>query len=358
MKIQFVFFLILFLFFSARIISKDYDQNPVEYAVWGVIPGLGQFLLGNYSTGSMQLGLFLTFYGSGLSMINRPDYIPIEKRKIQFSIEDAILADYLEKNGYLYKEIPFFTESQYDRIYRMIRYKKFIELNPFLEYGSYERKSYATEGSDMLFQSAQHVIFYSVYSSYRDAGGISMDSNEKYLDLALAPFQKQFILNKKFLIPIGLGLLFAIYETVHPPKNPEKILLYPGMKNSGFMGFYTTVVSFNAGVSEEAFFRGFLNHYLIRNWGFEKGLISSSLIFGLAHLSNSVGNALFASFAGAYLGYLHYKENWDIRQGIAIHFWWDVIIIALSLRYTKEDPNVLKNTREIFFMPIQYQIQF
>lgn len=359
MKHKFIFCLFfVFHFLSVETLPKDFEQSPVDYALWGLIPGLGQFLLGNSVTGSLQLGIFLTFMGSGISMTNRSDYIPIKERIIKFKIEDVILADYLEKNGFLYREFPLLSESQYERIHRMVQYKKLVEINPFLENGSYERHTYATVGSELLIQSAQHVIFYSVYSSYRDAGGITFASNEEYIDLAMAPFQPRFLLNKKFLIPIGIALLYVGYETNHPPKNPQQILLYPGMKTSGFMGFYTTVISFNAGVSEEALFRGFLNHYLIHKWEFEKGLLASSIIFGLAHLGNSVGNALFATLAGAYLGYIHYKENWDIRQGIAIHFWWDVIIIALSLRYMKEDPNVLKNTREIFFMPIQYQLKF
>lgn len=350
-----IFFLILCI---NTIKSQDFERSPEEYAVFGFVPGLGQFLLGNYITGATQLGLFLTFMGSAISLTNRPDYIPPKERKIQFKIEEAIIADYLEKNNFLYKEYPFLSESIYDRYIRIINYKKLIEINPLVEYGEYERMTYATSGNELLGQSAQHVLFYSVYSSYRDAGGISNSKKENYLDLAFSSFNPKFIFNKKFLIPISLALIITGYETSHPPKNPEITLLYPGMKRSGYMNFYTGVLSFNAGVSEEAFFRGFINHYLIHKVGLELGILSSSLIFGAAHLGNSLGNAIFATFFGAYLGYLHYKENWDIRQGIAIHFWWDVIIIASTLRYTKEDPNILKNSKEISFMPIYYIFKF
>ncbi len=351
-----IFFLFLFNF---NLIFANSD-HPEDYAFYGLIPGLGQFLLGNETTGAIQLGLFLGFLGSGASMLNRPDYISIEERKIQFSIEDAILADYLEKNNYLYKEIPLISESQYDRIHRLIQYKKLIEINPLIEYGSYQRETYATTGELLLSQSAQHVLFYSVYSSYRDAGAIKppTQNQETYFDLAFAPFQPKYLFNPYFLIPIGTLLVFTGYETMHPPKNPDWTLVYPGMKRSGYMGFYVTTISFNAGVSEEAFFRGFLNHFLIKNYGLEWGIIGSSVLFGLAHLGNGIGNVLSATLAGVYLGYLHYKENWDVRQGIAIHFWWDVIILASGIRYFKEDKNVLKNQKEIHYMPIYFQFKF
>ncbi|GIX40581.1 MAG: hypothetical protein KatS3mg129_0314 [Leptospiraceae bacterium] len=356
-----ILFLGIIIFYFLEIVSlKAQDVVPEEYAAYGFIPGLGQFLLGNETTGAAQLGLFLSFLGSSSSMTKRPDYIPADERKIEFKIEDAIIADYLDKNNLLYKDYPLLSESQYDRLYRMIRYKKLIEINPLLEYGSYERMTYATAGSELLGQSAQHVLFYSVYSSYRDAGGIKPVSmnQESYHDLAIAPFQPKYIFNRYFWIPIGFLIALAGYETSHPPKNPQWTLLYPGMKRSGFMNFYVATISFNAGVSEEAFFRGFLNHFFIKEMGLELGLTSSSVIFGLAHLGNGIGNVISATLAGFYFGYLHYKDNWDIRQSIAVHFWWDVIVFAVSLRYTKEDKNVVKNQREVHFMPIYYQFKF
>ncbi len=355
-KIIILFFLFLL---NYNIIFANID-HPEDYAFYGIFPGLGQFLLGNETTGALQLGLFLGFLGSSSSMSNRSDYIPIKERKIQFSIKDAILADYLEKNHFLYKEFPFISESQYDRIHRLERYKKLMEINPLIEYGSYQRETYSTTGELLLAQSAQHVLFYSVYSSYRDAGAIKpiTQNQESYFDLAYAPFQPKYIFNPYFLIPIGVLLVFTGYETMHPPKNPDWTLLYPGMKRSGYMGFYTITISFNAGVSEEAFFRGFLNHFLIKNYGLEWGIISSSVLFGLAHFENGIGNVFSATVAGIYLGFLHYKENWDVRQAIAIHFWWDIIVLAYQLRFYKEDQNVLKKQREIHFMPIFYQFKF
>ncbi len=351
---------LLFLLSFFISISLLKSKEPIDYAVYGLIPGLGQFLLGNSISGAVQLGAFLMFMGNGLQMRNRPDYIPFEERTIKFQLQDVLIADYLEKNGFLYKDFPFLSESKYDRIQRMIQYKKIIEINPLLEYGTYERKTYATTLEEMLFQSSQHVIFYSVYSSYRDAGGIRFKNlkQENYFELAISPFQPEYIFNPYFLIPIGLLSISIAYETKNPPKNPEYTLLYPGMKSSGYMNFYASVLSFNAGVSEEAFFRGFLNHYLIRKMGIELGIISSSMIFGLGHLGNGAGNAIFATFAGLYFGYIHYKNNWDIRQGIAIHFWWDFIIFLYNIRFTREDKNVLKNQKEIYYMPIYFEFKF
>lgn len=358
-KLYMSFFLYVYLSF---LFGNLYAQKnkPEVYAAYGFIPGLGQFLLGNSTAGATQLGLFLSFIGSSISMMNRSDFIPFGEEKIILKLEDVIIADLLEKNGFLYQDVALLSESKYDRIQRMIQYKKFIEINPLIEYGSYNRMTYSSTGSELLAQSAQHVIFYSVYSSYRDAGAIYPVSlnKESYFDLAIAPFQPKYILNPYFLIPIGLLGIVAGYETSNPPKNPEWTLLYPGMKKSGYMNFYVTTLSFNAGVGEEAFFRGFLNHYLIKEMGLTYGLLSSSLIFGIAHLGNGVGNVISATLGGLYFGYLHYKDNWDFRQAIAVHFWWDVILLATQLRYMKEDKNVLKNNKEIYFMPIMYEFKF
>ena len=105
-KIIILFFLFLL---NYNVIFANID-HPEDYAFYGILPGLGQFLLGNETTGALQLGLFLGFLGSSSSMSNRPDYIPIKERKIQFSIKDAIFADYLEKNLFLYKEFPFISD--------------------------------------------------------------------------------------------------------------------------------------------------------------------------------------------------------------------------------------------------------
>ncbi len=352
--------MLLFLRFSL------FAESTYQPSLWDFIPGIGQFRLGNTSTGAFQLGLFISFLAGADEMIKRPDYIKPEETFVRFSFKDAILADYLEKQGFLYQTNPFensqmiiFSETYYQRQQRLIEKKMLYEINPLLQYGKYERKTYANANAELFSQSALHIFFYSAYSTYRDSGRISNHYNESFLDLVMAPFNKKYLLSPYFYIPVGLLLAGLSYQTKYPPLNPEWMMVSPTMKKSGYMQFYSTVVSFNAGVGEEAFFRGYLNHYFIHKtnkpvWG----ILISSALFGLGHFQNSPLDVIFPTIAGIYFGFLHYINNWDIRQGIAIHFWWDFLIFTYSLRYVKEDKNVFKSQREIHFMPILYTYKY
>ncbi|MCS7204425.1 MAG: CPBP family intramembrane metalloprotease [Leptospiraceae bacterium] len=353
MKIFYKFFIVIYLSLSFSLDS----QSPIRYAIYGIIPGLGQALLGNYLDAAIQFTLFGGFLYGAREMAKRKDYVV--DSYIDFDLKEAIYSDYYRR--YILPNIYPPTNPRIAILRKnlqLLKDGKWFEINPLIEYGNYERKTYASTGSELLFQSAQHVWFYSIYSSYRDAGGIGSYHKENYLDLVVAPFQWRYLNNFYFWIPIGvLGSIIA-YNTTNPPKNPTYTLLYPGMKKNGYMNFYSTVLSFNAAVSEEAFFRGFLNHYIIQETNFEVGLVSSSLIFGLAHYYNGIGNVFVATIMGVYLGYLHYKNNWDFRQSIAIHFWWNMLILLNQIRYMKEDRNVLREERDVYFMPVYYQVKF
>jgi len=86
-------------------------------------------------------------------------------------------------------------------------------------------------------------------------------------------------------------------------------------------------------VGEEAFFRGVANRQLTRAWGTVVGVAASSVLFGLAH-SGRGGSADVAGAAayGAYLGTLHVRNDYDLGEGVAIHFWWNVLTAVDYLR--------------------------
>ena len=351
--------------------TEDMDENEYEEfitkyhrrqkasraALLGIIPGLGQFSNGNYLSGAVQTASFLTFLDLAGKNASKGEYIRDEDRLVEFNFFHMFLAEEFQKNNLLYQDFPFLTETRWDRDLRMWKDQKLAELNPLLQYGSYYRMNYASANVDLASQSAMHTTFYSIYSAYRDAGGIS-DSrkDETFLNLAAAPFRPKYLMDPHVFIP--LAILLGAFATT--PASGPYTLVSPGMKSSGYLGFYVTTISFNAGVGEEAFFRGYLNHSISSNYSPMTGGLISGTLFGLAHLGNgkSLGDVIPQTLFGYYFAYMHYKNNYDIGPGIALHFWWDLIIFGFSLARYKEDRNVDKNEAQVHYMPTLFQMRF
>ena len=334
--------------------------DPVDAASFGLVPGLGQFMLGNYAAGATQSALFLTFLGASGAFAAHPDYIPSNERFVDFDLNETLLARELDKAGELYRDLPFLTESRYEREVRLYRAGKIAELNALFKYGPYARFNTPTANSDLAFQSALHTFFYSSYSAYRDAGGTDPSiQGETWFDLAISPFQPEFIFTTDFMAPI---LLLAFIQARSSQSGGTKTLVPPGFKKSGALAAHQTVVSFNAAVGEEAFFRGYLNHSLGKDpdLGPNGAAAISSILFGLAHYdpSNPLGSVAFPTLAGFYFAWMHNKNDYDIRPAIALHFWWDILVLFHAMRDYKEDRNVGKTPRQVRFMPTLFQLSF
>lgn len=101
-------------------------------------------------------------------------------------------------------------------------------------------------------------------------------------------------------------------------------------------------VSLGAGAAEEGLFRGVLQPILQDRWGAPAGLWATSGIFGAAHLVGgdgglNVGGALFATGAGAYLGWLYNRDGNRLAGPIAAHFWYDFMLFATAWALDPDD---------------------
>jgi membrane protease YdiL (CAAX protease family) len=86
-------------------------------------------------------------------------------------------------------------------------------------------------------------------------------------------------------------------------------------------------------VGEEAFFRGFLNNEFSERYGDRWGLAVSSLIFGLGHTGQGqTANVLQATAAGLYLGWLHQRNGFETGEGVALHYWINVLAGLSAIR--------------------------
>ena len=72
----------------------------------------------------------------------------------------------------------------------------------------------------------------------------------------------------------------------------------------------STVMIFFVGLVEEIIYRSIIQNRLQITLGNRSGLIITSILFGLMHTGyGSIGEVLYASFVGIFLGYLFYKTR-------------------------------------------------
>jgi hypothetical protein len=93
-------------------------------------------------------------------------------------------------------------------------------------------------------------------------------------------------------------------------------------------------LGFLAGISEEILFRGFLQPWLERDWGWLGGLVFSNMIFALVHWVTPL-YALLAGLTGAYLGWtLDFGGERNLLVPILIHALYDFLaFLAVAQTY-------------------------
>jgi hypothetical protein len=184
-----------------------------------------------------------------------------------------------------------------------------------------ELSNHSVQTNSLL--TVQNVYLYSLYAAYRDVRKYNGNSgysykmpNDSLADLTFAPFKWSII--KKPEVWVGLLGFFALAAGTSFIANSldasSKVSLSSGSETYPAMAL-------PIGISEEAFFRGFLQPQLseyLTPWG---GIMTSSFAFGAAHIGNA--QALepedrqsyytfvvpFISTLGVYLGWLTYKNN-------------------------------------------------
>lgn len=90
--------------------------------------------------------------------------------------------------------------------------------------------------------------------------------------------------------------------------------------------------SFNAGVGEEAVFRGWLLPILHQNFGRRFWLANAvqAGVFGGLHAARAEEFAAVIGAWALYEGWLTRRNDWSIRESIFHHFWYDVAVVASS----------------------------
>jgi membrane protease YdiL (CAAX protease family) len=358
-----LFFLVTSLYSQEAIETETTPEkkSPQIAALLGWIPGLGQAYIGNYGTAGFQAMTYLTLRSARTHFYSQPDYIEYKNRQVRFEWTETVIGYEFEKHGQTYLDYPLFTETKYERSVRLARQGRLAEQNPLFKYREYSRTSRNSFYSDELSNPVLSTLFYSVYSSYRDAGGLGdLAKQETIGELAMAPFSFSILKDPKVWTPIALALLLApMSATSDSVTLAPKSLIRDG---SLYGGAFVTGIS--PAIGEEAFFRGYLNYSMTRSMGPWVGGGISGFVFGLAHAGNpdSADNMTAAVLPrvlmGFYFSYLHHSSGYDIKPGIAVHFWWNFIISLSMIQKYKADPLYNKSQREVNMMPIVFQQQF
>lgn len=342
------------------------DISPRIAALLGIIPGMGHAYLGDYTTAGIQFGLYAGIESTRNHFSSQKDYISNKDRDVTFKTEDVLIGYGFQKAGLTYTDTPLpvldnfnLSETKFERDLRLYKEKQIAEQNTYIKYGDYTRTSRSTYYSDLLSNPSLSMSLYSIYSSYRDAGGLGeYKKSENIQELAYAPFNPNILKLPYVYAPIIFFSALAGFTSItddgsNPTIGPESL------KKDGSLYAGSFINGISPAIGEEAFFRGYLNQRLSMSYGTTAGLGISSTLFMLAHEGNTdaTDGRLARFLGGVYLGYIHMKHGYDLRPSIATHFWWNFIIGISQIAKYKSDPNYDKSQREVFFMPISYTLQ-
>jgi len=247
-----------------------------------IIPGLGQASNGNYEEAAAHFGIFALSLSTALYYEHKPDFLS----------DDA-------------------------------RYHE----------GNREYINQTTLRRDFALRFATDTALYSSFGAYRD--GRQRDHRvyrtpapkESLSDLALAPFSWEFLSRPTTFIPLALQA-WAV------SRSQGAYGIYRGHDvSTRDLHLYNVTANEFTAVGEEGFFRGFLNTEFSDRWGNGWGLAWSSLLFGVAHTGQGqTANAVQASIAGAYLGWIQQRNGFEIGEGVALHYWINVLAGIAAIR--------------------------
>ena len=207
------------------------------------------------------------------------------------------------------------------------------------------------------YLSSYHSFRSAVRSRKKNGEFSFLKQEETPMDLLWSPFRFDHLTRWTSLIPFALEVtlfLSAIISEVKITNLTGSDVLFAG------------TTSYNAGVGEEAAFRGYLQpmfyHYL--GEGKYAGLMSNgitSLIFTSIHIGKDNPVPWPQFLISTYLGWVSQLRNWSLSEVIFQHFWWDMTmfsIVYMALRKEKFDEDKEKKSNEAVSVYLPFSFAF
>lgn len=200
-------------------------------------------------------------------------------------------------------------------------------------------------GRDQLAAEAAHVYqtagFLSAWDAFHRAiPALQREGKYEFLttredlgDLLTAPFETEFL--GRWTTWVNLAFTAAMAGIVLAEHDPGVAYEPFRARDAAFV----TSLSLNAGVGEEALFRGWLLPHFHQNLG-ERFWVANALqagIFGLLHVDSAGEFAVVIGAAALYDGWVTRRNDWSIREAVFNHFWYDLAIGAATLLVDKRD---------------------
>lgn len=266
----------------AEAAARDSDRVASALA-WGLLPGGGHFYLDEPEAGAAYAGSFLSLVGAG---------IWLEDRKHVLDDDDQVNTFWLLG-------------------------MKDWELSLFTTY----REALRSSGYNL-----------------RTAGV----DDAPVADLLLVPFRRAQVLDPMVLLAAAVGVAGAAIDARHADYSIGDVSRVGVLGADANQAWGTALygvdafsLSLAAGVSEEAVWRGVIQNELEFSMGERGGLWTASALFGAAHVvdldgSLNGGRVLWATAAGAYLGYLFQQDQHQLARPIAAHFWYNFAVMMTS----------------------------
>lgn len=264
-----------------------------------------------------------------------PRYAPERPRNYWLPLASFVLpglGQYIEQQwepGFIYTGTSLVGLTMASVASKRIQEDKLGDLD-YDEYNGLQRQY--TYGMQLYMFSGEMSAFHSFRTAVktRKANGefSFLTADETPADLLTAPFEISFITRPTTYGPLLAGLVLVI-ATYDPKPNSDFDL--------GDAAF-TSGVSYNAGVGEEAFFRGYLMPLAREKTGSDFwSNAGTSVLFGAAHYSEGNRFPIFQTAMGYYLGWVAQRNGWSLRESIFIHAWWDVLALGQQVASSSAD---------------------
>ena len=216
--------------------------------------------------------------------------------------------------------------------------KTFLESDSLRFHGYRDIQHAVSVGSAMTkhaFGIALYDSFLNRVSDYHHVGKYQfLPEKQNLKSIHTAPFEFSYLSRPTTFIPLVVGFGLATSEFNRPSRPDHFELRVSDVAAS-------TSISYVAGVSEEAMFRGWMQPILFENTqNFWVANTIQAVAFGYSHDN---AQPYFQIAFGLYTGWLTPKNNWDLSEAIFIHTWWDVIVITAEFVRTRsktEDFNI------------------
>jgi len=143
-----------------------------------------------------------------------------------------------------------------------------------------------------------------------------------------APFAFGFVKKKTTWIPLALSLGVAVAVEGVGERGDHDTFRRFRAGDAAYVG----ALSYEAGVGEEAFFRGYALPLAHRRLGsFWAANATQAALFGAMHISRDSPLPVFQTVSALYDGWLTNHNGGSVRESIFQHVWYDVIVLSVAL---------------------------